>query len=171
MHRGVTSAVLTGGLVVLAITGARQSVQMTTWPGSAKLVAYIRPHVADGGHFLAETDSVLEYYLPDTSWRQWSNTASITLRGGRIQNEKGQVTPYIQALKRHYFSLVILSFTSTPGIDKQIAKALSSIEAYRVIAKIPFSGQKTGYYTVWAYHRGPAQRMNSATGLRVEVSR
>ena len=162
LARGVTSAVLVGAFGILAIAGARQSTQMTTWPGAAKLVADVRPHTTKGAHFLAETDSVLEYYLPDTSWRQWSSTASITLPTGRVQNEKGAVKPYIQAIEHHYFSIVVLSFTSTPAIDARITKALRSNKSYRIIAKVPFSGAKQGYYTVWALeHHGTRRARHS----------
>lgn len=153
LQRGVASAVLVGAVAILALTGVRQSAQMTEWPGAAKLVAYIRPRTSGHEHFLAETDSVLEYYLPGTSWRQWSSTASITLPNGRVQNERGAVSPYIQELKHHYFSLVILSFASTPGIDNEITKALEHNKAYLLIAKIPFSSVKKGYYRVWEYRR------------------
>lgn len=163
-QRGVTSAVLVGAVAILALIGVRQSAQMTAWPGAAKLVAYVRSRTSGHERFLAETDSVLEYYLPGTSWRQWSSTASITLPNGRVQNEKGAVGPYIQELKHHYFTLVILSFASTPGIDHEITKALERNSAYVLIAKIPFSSIKRGYYRVWEYRRPRQVRGEHSNG-------
>jgi hypothetical protein len=66
------------------------------------LVKVVRPMTDHGGHFLVETTDVLLYYLPQTTWRQWSDT------------QNGNLEYYQQALARHYFSVVILSFNQTP---------------------------------------------------------
>jgi 1,4-alpha-glucan branching enzyme len=87
-----------------------------------------------GGHFLVETTDVLLYYLPGTTWRQWSNT----------QNDNLEY--YQQALARHYFSVVILSFNQTPSADYAIALDMATAGGYQLAAKVR-SG-KTVFY-VW----------------------
>lgn len=154
--RRAMSAGLVGILAMLPVLGARQAIRLTTtWPGAATLAAFLQPRTSHGGRFLADTHSVLEYYLPDTSWRQWSDTVGLTVRSGRLASKPGGATLYINALKHHYFSLVVLSFSSMPGVDREITEVLSSVKGYRLIRKVPFSGTKRGYFTVWAYG-GPA---------------
>ena len=95
-------AVLLTALIPVTSVGTAQADAMINWPDVTGLVKVVRPMTAHGGHFLVETTYVLQYYLPDTTWRQWSNT------------ETGTPEYYQQAITRHYFSVVILSFTQTP---------------------------------------------------------
>jgi hypothetical protein len=109
---------------------------MIDWPDVTGLVKVVRPMTTHGGHFLVETTDVLQYYLPNTTWRQWSNT----------QNDNPEY--YQQAIARHYFSMVVLSFTQTPGTDGAIVFYLSENSDYQLVAKV--SSGKTLFY-VWAY--------------------
>jgi hypothetical protein len=79
---------------------------------------------------------VLQYYLPKTTWRQWSSTQHSSLEY------------YQQAIARHYFSVVILSFNATLAADDAIAFDLSAASGYELAAKV-HSG-KTVFY-VWEY--------------------
>jgi len=159
--KGDATVALVAAIVAVANIGMTQSATMTNWPGAANLVAFLSPRTAHGGHFLAETSSVPEYYLTGTSWRQWSNTFSITRTSGFVENAKGSADPYIKALRNHYFSLVVLSYTETPRIDRAIVRYLRSSKTYRVIGNVPFSGHLPGHYTVWAYDRSQANRQHS----------
>lgn len=143
--------VLTAAVVPVAVGGVGQSAQMTTWPGAANLIRFIQPKIKPGDRFLAEGASVPEYYLAATSWRQWSNTFSITLPSGTGLGVNNSAAPFIGALRRHYFSFVILSYNETPGIDVTIAGYLRTNKHYRLIGTVPFSGQRQGNYTVWEY--------------------
>jgi hypothetical protein len=117
--------------------GAAQARSMVDWPDVTGLVKVVRPLTAHGGHFLVEsTTDVLQYYLPDTTWRQWSSTANQGLEY------------YQRAIARHYFSLVILSFGQTPAADDAIALDLSQAGGYRLAAKVR-SG--TTVFYVWRY--------------------
>jgi hypothetical protein len=109
---------------------------MIDWPDVTALVAAVRPLTSHGGHFLVETNDVLQYYLPKTTWRQWSSTA---------EYEPGY---YQRAIARHYYSLVILSFNQTLAADDAISLALSATSGYRLETKVR-SGQ-TDFY-VWEY--------------------
>jgi len=142
---------LCGAMTAVAAAGASQAQAMVDWPGAANLVAFLRPLTSHGGRFLAETDDVPEYYLPQTSWRQWSNTFSITLPDGRQRNVDGRSAPYAQAIRHHYFSLVVLSFSETAVMDQAITRVLPATPGYRVIGIVPYGGPVPGDYTVWAY--------------------
>jgi hypothetical protein len=91
---------------------------------------------AHGGHFLVETADVLQYYLPDTTWQQWSDTSSYSPQY------------YLQRLRQHYYSVIVLSFNQSLSTDYAIALDLSSIGGYTLAAKVR-SG--TTVFYVWQY--------------------
>jgi hypothetical protein len=129
-------AVALAALISVASVGVAQARAMIDWPDVTGLVAVVRPLTSHGGHFLVETNDVLQYYLPNTTWRQWSSTAD---------HDAGY---YQQAIARHYYSLVILSFNQTLAADDAISLALSANNGYRLEAKVR-SGQTVFY--VWEY--------------------
>ena len=136
-RRRVVLAASLAALIPVSSLGLVQARDMIDWPDMAGLVKVVRPLTAHGGHFLVETSDVLQYYLPNTSWRQWSDTAS---------SNPGY---YQQAIARHYYSVVVLGFNQTPAADYVIGLALSSASGYRLVAEVPSSG-KTVFY-VWEY--------------------
>ena len=83
-----------------------------------------------------ETTDVLQYYLPDTTWQQWSST------------QNNNLAYYQQAIARHYFSVVILSYNQTLTVDYSIALDLSAAGGYQLAAKVR-SGPTVFY--VWQY--------------------
>jgi hypothetical protein len=135
-RRRVVLAALLAALVPVASVDLVQARDMIDWPDVTGLVKVVRPLTAHGGHFLVETGYVLHYYLPNTSWEQWSDT----------QNNNPEY--YKQAIARHYFSVVVLNFSQTLAIDYAIAADLSSSDGYRLVAQV-HSG-KTVFY-VWEY--------------------
>jgi hypothetical protein len=135
-RRRVVLAVSLAALIPVTSVGTAQARGMIDWPSVTGLVKVIRPLTAHGGHFLVETSDVLQYYLPSTSWRQWSDT------------QDNSPEYYQQAIARHYFSLVILSFNQTPANDAAIGLALSAAGGYQLVAKVR-SGKTTFY--VWEY--------------------
>jgi 4-amino-4-deoxy-L-arabinose transferase-like glycosyltransferase len=136
-------------LTLVAAAGVSQAQAMVNWPASTQLISSLRPLVWHGGRFLAENDDVPQYYLPGTSWRQWSDTSSITLANGQMRYVRGDAVPYTRAIRRHFFSIVILNFTQTPAIDRVIESALGSTPGYRRIGHVDGSGP--GSYVIWAY--------------------
>ena len=140
-------------LVPIALAGTMQANSFFIWPGTANLIPVLRHITRHGGRFLADNAPPLEYYLPRTSWRQWSSVDSITLPSGRRQTEEsGAFGPYRERLAAHYFKLVVLAFTDKPQLDHSIAKYLASDRSYRFAGAVPFSnpGAK-GSYLVWVY--------------------
>jgi hypothetical protein len=134
-RRLVLAASLTA-LIPVTVLGTVQARAMIDWPDVTGLVKVVRPLTAHGGRFLVETPDVLQYYLPETTWRQWSDTLS------------GNLRYYQQAIARHYFSVVVLSFNETPAADYEIAFDLSTAGGYSLTAKVR-SGKTTFY--VWHY--------------------
>ena len=132
----VVMAVSLAALVSIASVDTAQARAMIDWPDESGLVKAVRPLTAHGGHFLVETNDVLQYYLPNTTWRQWSSTAH------------GSLAYYQQAIARHYFSVVVLNFSQTPAADDAISLALSATSGYRLAAKV-HSGSTVFY--VWEY--------------------
>jgi Dolichyl-phosphate-mannose-protein mannosyltransferase len=136
-RRRVVVAASLAALISVTSMGVAQARDMIDWPDVTRLVKVVRPLTGHGGHFLVETADVLQYYLPNTSWRQWSDTASNSL------------TYYQQAIARHYFSVVVLGFNQTPAADYGIDLGLSSpVSGYRLVAQV--RSEKTVFY-VWEY--------------------
>lgn len=134
--RRASLAVWLAALVPVTSMSMAQADAMIDWPDVTGLVKVVRPMASHGGRFLVETTDVLQYYLPNTTWRQWSDT----------QGDNPEY--YQQAIERHDFSVVILSFSRTPATDYAIAVDLSAANGYQLAAKVR-SG-KTVFY-VWQY--------------------
>jgi hypothetical protein len=122
--------------IPVASLGVAQAQAMLDWPDVTGLVKVVRPLTAHGGHFLVETTDVLQYYLPNTTWQQWSSTAGSNPRY------------YQRAIARHYYSVVVLSFTQTLATDDVIAVDLSGASGYTLVARV-HSG--TTVFYVWDY--------------------
>ncbi|MGD0700800.1 MAG: glycosyltransferase family 39 protein [Trebonia sp.] len=123
-------------LIPVTVLGTAQAQAMLNWPDEAGVVKVVAPLTGHGGHFLVETTDVLQYYLPKTTWQQWSDTA-------------GSDPQYYQrAIARHYYSVVVLSFTQTLATDDVIALALSMTGGYSLVARV-HSG--TTVFYVWEY--------------------
>jgi len=135
-RRRAVLAVSLAALIPAASLGIAQARAVIDWPDVTGLVKVVRPLTNHGGHFLVETTDVLQYYLPRTTWRQWSNTLDYSPEY------------YQRAIARHYFSVVILSFDQTLANDDAIALELSQTSGYRLAAKVR-SGNTVFY--VWEY--------------------
>ncbi len=149
--RVVVAACLGAAIAPIAALGIRQAQPMINWPSSGHLIAFLKPLTLHGGRFLADTAEVPEYYLPHTSWQQWSSTFAITLPGGQVHSVNGNPTPFTRAISAHYFSVVILDSSQTPVMDQAITQALRATPGYAVIREVTYEGPVRGDYTVWAY--------------------
>ncbi len=156
----IVTICLGAAIVPVAAAGLSQAQSTVSWPDTGRLTAFLRPLTRHGARILAETagvpDTYLQYYLPGTSWRQWSSTFSITMPDGHVVNADGKPGLYKRAIENHYFSLVILSFSATPGIDRAITGALKGDPDYQYVGTVPYSGPATGNYVIWQY-RPPAR--------------
>ena len=134
--RRLVLAASLGAFIPVTVLGMAQAQAMIDWPDVTGLVKVVGPLTAHGGRFLVETTDVLQYYLPDTTWRQWSDTAS------------SDPQFYQRQIARHYYSLVILSFTQTLATDDVIAVELAGNSGYSLVARVR-SGMTVFY--VWEY--------------------
>jgi hypothetical protein len=135
-RRRLILAASLAALIPVTSMGVAQAQAMIDWPDVTGLVKVVRPLTAHGGHFLVETTDVLQYYLPETTWQQWSSTAS------------SDPQYYQRAIARHYYSMVVLSFTATSANDAVIAVDLSATSGYSLVARV-HSG--TTVFYVWEY--------------------
>jgi hypothetical protein len=135
-RRRVVLAAALAALIPVTAVGTAQARAMIDWPDAAGLVKVVRPMTADGGHFLVETTDVLQYYLPNTTWQQWTDTAS------------NSPQYYLQRIRQHYYAVIVLGFNQTLSTDYAIAVELSATSGYSLAAKV-HSG-KTVFY-VWEY--------------------
>jgi hypothetical protein len=136
-RRRAILAVPLAALVTAAAVDVAQAQAMIDWPDTAQLVKVVRPMTDHGGHFLVETADVLQYYLPTTTWQQWSST------------QDGNPELYQQAIARHYFSVVVLSFNQTLAMDYALTLQLSTTSGYQLVAKVRSTGKIIFY--VWEY--------------------
>jgi hypothetical protein len=135
-RRRLVLAASLAALIPVTFLGVAQAQAMIDWPDVTGLVKVVRPLTDHGGRFLVETSDVLQYYLPTTTWQQWSSTET-------------NAPPYYQrAIERHYNSVVILSFTATLATDAVIAVELSQTSGYSLVARVR-SG--TTVFYVWEY--------------------
>ena len=135
-RRRAVLAVSLAALIVVTSMDVAQARAMIDWPDVTGLVKVVRPMTSHGGHFLVETTDILQYYLPKTTWRQWSSTLD------------DNPEYYQRAIARHYFSVVILNFSQTLATDYAIALDLSQNSGYQLVAKVR-SGETVFY--VWEY--------------------
>lgn len=132
----VVLAVSLAALIPAASIGVAQARAMVSWPDVTGLVSVVRPLTAHGGHFLVDTGALLQYYLPRTTWQQWSSTGD---------HDPGY---FKTAVARHYYSMVILDFTQTLATDDLIALELSTTSGYRLTTRVR-SGATVFY--IWQY--------------------
>ncbi len=135
-RRRLVLAASLAAFIPVTVLGMAQAQAMIDWPDVTGLVKVVGPLTSHGGRFLVETTDVLQYYLPDTTWRQWSDTAS------------SDPQFYQRQIARHSYSLVILSFTQTLATDDVIAVELSGNSGYSLVARVR-SGMTVFY--VWEY--------------------
>ncbi|WP_369183172.1 ArnT family glycosyltransferase [Streptomyces sp. Y1] len=153
---GVAAAALVVG--PLAWEGSAQGREMFgEWSNSKEFVAALEPYIAKGeDRYLVENYNVPAYYLRErANWQQWHDLVAVFRRDpatGRMQNG----APAIQAgILAHEWKVVVLDFTQTGAIDKEIQPTLKAA-GYRVVTVVK-SG-KHGQYTVYVapgYDRKP----------------
>jgi 4-amino-4-deoxy-L-arabinose transferase-like glycosyltransferase len=110
------------------------------WPDASGAIKILRAEIrSHPGNYLAEDYDVEAYYLRDTvAWQRWSNTYYF-----RYQETLPGAASYAAAIKRHYFSLVVLDSGDTAATDTQIIADMGHAGGYHVVAA-------AGRFTIWA---------------------
>jgi Dolichyl-phosphate-mannose-protein mannosyltransferase len=115
-------------LIPLSVLGMRQAEGFFAWPGVGNLVPVLRAATTPGARYLADTSTPLQYYLPGTSWRQWT---SLTTNAAQAK----------AGLAHHAYALVIEDTSDD-------IKATG----YRQVATVPYSGpDHRGSYRILEY--------------------
>jgi hypothetical protein len=150
-------AAMTG--LLLAVVGAAQSSKLFGyWSNSAGLTAELKRAMGKGGgHYLAETSTVPQYYtakLPDGADNDWENTYSFGYEDSAGKYVSG-LTAYRQAIADRYFKLIVLNHEETPGLDRVIDARLAAHGGYRLVSVVPDSDVfGSGSYEVWEAEDG-----------------
>ena len=155
-------SLVTAGMIASAIIRpvgfigwAQASSLYHEWPASSRVIATLRGLTrSHPGNYLAEDYDIPAYYLQSSvSWQRWSNTWYFSYKPPGAPRPLTGAAAYRAAIARHYFSLVILDFGATRGMDNRIAADLRRADGYQIVAVVPSS---VGQYTIWAYQ--PQQR-------------
>jgi Dolichyl-phosphate-mannose-protein mannosyltransferase len=153
-----------GGFLAAAVMlpiGAVGSTQARSlfraWPDSSSAMARLSTLVrAYPGRYLAEDYEIPAYYLESSvSWSRWSGTWYFSYPAPGDRGSLTGAAAFQAAINRHYFSLVLLDFLTTPGTDNQITIDMEQAGGYQDVGELPSA---FGNYTVWAY------RPSAATG-------
>jgi hypothetical protein len=167
----VAAAALAGLAAVapaVIIGSAQADAFFQVWPDSAEVTADLAAITrAHPGNYLAEDYDVPAYYLEDTvPWQHWSNTWYFTYQAPGSARALTGLAAYAAAVRRHFFSLIILDFGDTARTDGVITSVISRSSGYQVIAELPYWDKfGSGRFTVWAYAPAAAHRAR-ATALR-----
>jgi len=139
--------VLAAVAVPAAIAGSAQAADIyAESPDSTALITSLRSlTTGNHGRFLAEDSAIPAYYLAGSvPWRRWRSTAFFSYSPPGTATTLTGRAAYRAALRRHYFSLVVLSGTGTPANDAAIVAAMTAAGQYQAVARI-------GPFTIWAW--------------------
>ena len=131
------------------------------WPNSSTvtrmLTSLTRSHP---GNYLAEDYDVAAYYLEASiPWQRWYNTWYFSYTVPGTAHSLIGLPAYRAAIREHYFSLIILDFGDTAGVDSAITQDMRAFSDYHVIAEAPYWDKfGKGQFTIWAYRPPPRSR-------------
>jgi hypothetical protein len=149
--------------VSVALVGLAQAQALfRTWPDSTAFTATFRRVV--GGHtgrLLIDDPPIVQYYV-GVPWPLVSTESNIRLANGGDINAPvgtyGNPDTYRRFIAEHYFSTIVLPFSSLATFTGQMVAAVERTPGYRLIATAPYGA---GNYGIWRYE--PPQ---SASGGR-----
>lgn len=148
---GLTAALLT----LTASAGFAQSAAyFHEWPDRVPLARSLAPYAKPGqDQYLAEEYDVAAYYLgARVHATQWNDTWFFKYGG------LTGIPAYQAAVRRHYFTAIILDFGDTPAVDHAIVAAMEACPnqcGYRAVAQLPYQGASwRGTFTIWQYQGG-----------------
>jgi len=139
-----------------------------SWPGTTRVVATLRPLVREHpGRYLAEDEQVMGYYLEgEVPWQDWTDTWYLSYRepgtGTRVAGSTSGVSlatirssavgkALVSAIRHQYYSLIMLDFGDTQGVDQVITSAIRHYRTYRLAAQVRADDRFGGStYLIWA---------------------
>lgn len=155
-------------LVPAAVVGSTQSAAFyQAWPDSSEVTSELAFLTAEHpGRYLTEDDDVPAYYLKNqVAWQQWYDTWYFAWRPPGGDRTLIGLPAYQAAIRRHYFTLVILDFGDTATTDTAIAAYLKQAGDYHLIAELPYWDRfGAGQFTVWQYQPQTATTQFTVSG-------
>jgi len=157
--RVLTATVLTAAGLSLTLSPglAQADAYFHTWPDGQPVADAMKRYVTPGqSQYLVEDYDVEAYYLmDDAKWQQWDNTWYFTYYSHELHKTISGTAAYIDALKDHYFDLIVLDFGDTSVVDHAITDAMQACPdhcGYRVVTVVPYQGATwKGQFTIWQY--------------------
>ncbi len=144
-------------VIVPVKLGLAQARQLFVWPNATKLNAVLAPLIdGNSGRILHEAPSVSEYAIPQAGdeWWRWSSTQSVELPNRHSISvnvgESGSAQVYGYYIAKSYFSVVVLDFMSTVGLDRDIVSDLARNHAYHIAAEVPYGSGKAVIWVLGA---------------------
>jgi len=157
--RVVTAPLALGAVLVLGIIGRGQAGDFfQVWPNSTEVTANLQSLTrSHPGNYLAEDYDVPAYYLEGSiPWQRWYDTWYFRYQRPGATKPLTGLAAYRAAIDDHYFSLIILDFGDTAGVDKYITQDIRESADYHVIAEARYWDKfGTGQFTIWAYQPPP----------------
>jgi 4-amino-4-deoxy-L-arabinose transferase-like glycosyltransferase len=143
--------------------------QYGDWADSRPMIADLTGLVQPGGRYLVEDPSVVTYYLRSKiPYLSVYNTFSFNYPDPQTGQMLANAPAYAQAIKQGYFSVVVLSFGDTYGLDLGLVQDMSRDHDYRMVARIPYrDSYGASKYEIWqrvaqrqpaAHHQRTAHR-------------
>jgi hypothetical protein len=157
--RALTATVLTGAALSLTVSPglAQARSYFHEWPNAEPVADTMRRYVAMGNdQYLVEDYDIEAYYLKDdVHWQQWNNTWSFGYYSHDLHKYISGAPAFVDAVKNHYFALIVLDFGDTSATDHVITAAMKACPddcGYHVIAEVPYTGATwQGQFTIWQY--------------------
>jgi hypothetical protein len=157
--RVLTATVLTGAALSLTVSPglAQADGYFHEWPDAQPVADAMSRYVTMGNNqYLVEDYDIEAYYLKDkVHWQQWDNTWSFTYYSHDLHKSIGGMPAFVDAVKNHYFALIVLDFGDTSATDHVITAAMKACPddcGYHVIAEVPYTGATwQGQFTIWQY--------------------
>lgn len=171
-------------LIPLAQYGAGLAVNgfFAGWPNASKLIPVVRHYTAHGGNFFADDTSFFEYYVPSTSWQQWTSIYTAVPPPGEkkavtpgnlrryLRPEGSPVDRFRAVLAAYRFRVVVLTFQLNRPGNVAISRYMARVPGYRLVYNAGWDryGHPAGRFLVWVY-RGryhPPRRHGTAPASR-----
>ncbi|HET9168585.1 MAG TPA: glycosyltransferase family 39 protein [Actinospica sp.] len=157
--RVLAASLMTAAALLLTVSpgNAQAKAYFHTWPNAQPVASVMQRYVTPGqSQYLVEDYDVEAYYLLNkTTWHQWNNTWAFGYYSHALHKEISGQPAYVDAVKDHYFDLIVLDFGDTSATDHAITGAMQSCPnkcGYRIVAEVPYTGATwKGQFTVWQY--------------------
>ncbi len=111
------------------------------WPTSSAVVGYLKP-IAGNGPILAEEDPVLEYYLRNVRWEDFTGI-----------NAGDSLSTFLAPIETGHYSIIVFVYLETAGLDLKLRQTIAASGRYELARTfiIPNAGAFGRYtrYEVW----------------------